>query len=134
MPSGDIKKRRHNTLRQESPVLSSEQTVYLDVMDVLTAAGIPFLVGGGFALTSYTGMARVTKDLDLFVLPADFSRIMEVCSAAGYQTKVRFTHWLGKVSKMIASLTLFSLLGTDSAWSTRSGFSMPFLERFLIDP
>lgn len=98
MHSGDMKQ-RHTTLRQESPVLSPEQTVYLDVMDVLTAAGIPFLVGGGFALTFYTGMARATKDLDLFVLPADFSRIMEVCSAAGYQTKVRFTHWLGKVSK-----------------------------------
>jgi hypothetical protein len=39
----------------------------------MRAARIPFLVGEGYALAAYTGIARATKDLDLFVLPADVS-------------------------------------------------------------
>ena len=98
MPGGDMK-RPDASLRDDSGKLNPEQGVYVDVMETLTAARIPFLVGGGVALASYTGMARAIKDLDLFVLSENVSRIMEVCSDAGYQTKVRFAHWLGKVSK-----------------------------------
>jgi len=98
MPGGDVKQ-PDPALHRNSTELNSEQMFYLDVMEFLTAARIPFLVGGGYALASYTGIDRATKDLDLFVLPEDFPRIMDVCSDAGYQTKVRFAHWLGKVSK-----------------------------------
>ena len=35
-------------------------------IDLLDAAGIPFLVGGAYAYCQYTGIYRDTKDLDLF--------------------------------------------------------------------
>ena len=133
MPGGDMK-RPDVSLRDDSGKLNPEQGVYVDVMETLTAARIPFLVGGGVALASYTGMARAIKDLDLFVLSENVSRIMEVCSDAGYQTKVRFAHWLGKVSKGDVFVDIISARETDSALSTRRGFSMPFREKFLIGP
>jgi len=111
----------HSTPDQDPTILTLEQRFYLDVMEVLTTARIPFLVGGGFALASYTGRTRETKDLDLFVLQHDFPRIMEICSAAGYQTKLRFEHWLGKVFRGNAFVDIIfgsgnGLCMVDEAW------------------
>jgi hypothetical protein len=69
---------------------------YHQALVALHACGIPFLVGGAYALAHYTGVVRHTKDFDIFVRPADFEPILDVLSAAGYQTEVTFPHWLGK--------------------------------------
>jgi len=69
---------------------------YVDAIDTLTAASVPFLVGGGFALAVWTGIVRDTKDLDLFVHPRDFERLLAVLDDAGFRTQITFTHWLGK--------------------------------------
>ncbi len=69
---------------------------YLDVLAALRAADVPFLVGGAYALGFYTGIARHTKDFDLFVRPADGDRALGVLAAAGYHTEKTFPHWLGK--------------------------------------
>src|SRR5687768_4092634 len=70
---------------------------YQSVMDTLKDNGIPFLVGGSFALNHHTQMPRRTKDLDLFVLPADVHRALAGLSRAGWRTELTFSHWLGKV-------------------------------------
>jgi len=75
------------------------ERAYRKVMQALQAAQMRFLVGGGFAFDCHTGLSRTTKDLDLFVLPVDFSHILDTCSAAGYRVSVKFPHWLGKVSR-----------------------------------
>jgi hypothetical protein len=67
------------------------------VLIQLRTAGVPALVGGAFALERYTEIARDTKDLDVFVRPADCQRALDVFAAAGYQTELTFPHWLGKV-------------------------------------
>src|SRR6185436_20055440 len=69
---------------------------YRQALVALHQSGIPFLVGGAYALTHYTGILRHTKDFDIFVRPADFEPILDVLSTAGYQTEVTFPHWLGK--------------------------------------
>lgn len=70
---------------------------YLSALGVLDRAGIPFLVGGAFALGHYTGIKRFTKDFDIFVLPSDAPRILETFRASGYEAELTFPHWLGKV-------------------------------------
>jgi hypothetical protein len=70
---------------------------YLDVLTRLDAAGVPFLIGGAFALTRYTSIHRDTKDLDVFTRPGDAPRALEVMADAGYRTDFTFPHWLGKV-------------------------------------
>jgi hypothetical protein len=70
---------------------------YRQVMSVLDAAGIPFLVGGGFAFSHYTGIHRYTKDLDLFVRPADAEGTLAALRQDGHRAEMIAPHWLGKV-------------------------------------
>jgi hypothetical protein len=70
---------------------------YGDVLERLDAGGVPFLIGGAYALGNYTGIVRHTKDLDVFTRPADAPRALGVLERAGYRTEMTFPHWLGKV-------------------------------------
>ncbi len=63
---------------------------------VLRAAGVEFLVGGAYSFARYTGIARHTKDLDVFLRPGDRDRALAALAAAGYRTEVTYTHWLAK--------------------------------------
>jgi len=56
----------------------------------------PVLVGGAFALRHYTGIARDTKDIDVFVRQADLDRLLDVLGARGCETERTFDHWLAK--------------------------------------
>ena len=40
---------------------------YVRTLAVLNEAGVPFLVGGAYALAKHAGIERHTKDLDIFV-------------------------------------------------------------------
>lgn len=69
---------------------------YLNVLSVLSEARVPYLLGGAYAFAYYTGIIRHTKDLDLFVRPADACRALDALGRAGYRTEMTFSHWLGK--------------------------------------
>ncbi|HEX3178648.1 MAG TPA: hypothetical protein VHZ49_18380 [Methylomirabilota bacterium] len=69
---------------------------YQRAMAALDAAGVPFLVGGAYAFERYTGIARHTKDFDIFVHPRDVDRVLGTLGAEGCETDVPFPHWLGK--------------------------------------
>jgi hypothetical protein len=71
--------------------------VYRSVLWHLREAGIPYLVGGTYALEHHADLRRATKDLDLFVRRADWSRIDETMVAQGLRCELVFSHWLGKV-------------------------------------
>jgi hypothetical protein len=53
-------------------------------MEAIRAAGIRFLMGGGFGLAAYTGRWRNTKDIDLYILPRDREAMISVLSGAGF--------------------------------------------------
>src|SRR5690349_35967 len=72
---------------------------YRAAQALLQKAGIPFLVGGAFALEFYTGIWRATKDFDVFVRGDDCPRILELFAAKGYRTETPFPHWLAKVHR-----------------------------------
>src|SRR5437879_13231312 len=67
---------------------------YVDAMQVLDRAKIPYVVGGGYAMAYYTGIARNTKDLDLFIKPEDRDRTLTTLTAAGYRTEFFFPFWI----------------------------------------
>jgi hypothetical protein len=69
---------------------------YRRALLALTRSGLPFQVGGAYAMEHYTGIARWTKDLDLFVLPRDVGASLDALAAAGFQTELTYSHWLGK--------------------------------------
>lgn len=70
--------------------------VYREVLDTLAAAGVDCLVGGAYALARYTACERPTKDLDLFLRPADLEPALQALDAAGFRTEHTHPHWLCK--------------------------------------
>ncbi|MBS0421630.1 MAG: nucleotidyltransferase [Proteobacteria bacterium] len=82
----------------ESPQNAAAHDFYRRVMESLQDAGLPFLVGGGFALGHYTRILRDTKDFDIFVRREEYDAIMKVLARAGFDTELTFPHWLGKAS------------------------------------
>jgi hypothetical protein len=78
------------------PLEAEAREFYCRTLDVLGAAGLPFLIGGAYAFSRYTGIQRHTKDFDIFVKPDDFESVMAALGRAGYATDVPFPHWLGK--------------------------------------
>jgi hypothetical protein len=73
--------------------------MYRSVVWHLREAGIPYLVGGTYALAHHAGVRRDTKDLDLFVRRADWSRVADTLEAQGMHCELVFTHWLGKAKE-----------------------------------
>jgi hypothetical protein len=67
-------------------VIPSDQwDIYKRALVAVRRAGIKFLVGGGFGLAGYTGRWRNTKDMDLYVVPDDREKIVEVLTSAGFE-------------------------------------------------
>ena len=86
------------TIEPASPTEPDRDTrrFYVDAMRKLDEANIPYVVGGGYAVVHYTGIARNTKDLDLFVRPADRDRTLTTLTAAGYRTEFFYPFWIAK--------------------------------------
>ena len=75
-----------------SLVETPSRAFYREAMEVLSRAGVPFLVGGAFAFVHQAGIDRSTKDLDIFVRPGDVHRLLGACAAAGYEADLVFGH------------------------------------------
>src|SRR5947208_9059987 len=65
---GDLQKLQFRWAETISP---KEWVVYRRAIEAVRGAGIRFLLGGGFALASYTGRWRDTKDIDFYIHPRD---------------------------------------------------------------
>jgi hypothetical protein len=70
---------------------------YVDTLSRLERAEIPHLVGGAFAYSWYSGVARNTKDVDIFVRREDVNRTLELFRGIGYEADLLFPHWLAKI-------------------------------------
>jgi hypothetical protein len=81
------------------PLFPNEETraFYRQAIDILDAVDVPFLVGGAYAFSQYTGIERHTKDFDLFLKRDDLDCAMAAFRDAGFESEVRFDHWLAKV-------------------------------------
>jgi hypothetical protein len=69
---------------------------YRSALSALIDAHVPFLVGGAYSFERYTGIARHTKDFDIFVRKRDCGRALETLATIGCATDVTFDHWLAK--------------------------------------
>jgi hypothetical protein len=75
---------------------SATRDFYVRALRVLDEARIDYVVGGGYAISHYTGIQRNTKDLDLFIRPADRDRTLSTLAAAGYKTEFFYPFWISK--------------------------------------
>jgi len=81
-----------------TPLLTTVEKaeLYRTALEMLNRSGVPYLVGGTYAFHYYAGIARTTKDFDIFVRPRDMQRVLDVLKRAGFKTEVAFPHWLAK--------------------------------------
>jgi len=70
---------------------------YRRAIQLLRQNEIPFLLGGAYAVCVYTGLARHTKDVDLFIRAADRDRALAIFENNGCRIEKTFPHWLAKV-------------------------------------
>jgi hypothetical protein len=66
-------------------ISTEEERVYVSAIKALEEDQIPFALGGGFALSTYTTRWRNTKDIDFFILPRDRVQAAESLSKAGFK-------------------------------------------------
>lgn len=70
---------------------------YQKAIDLLNESGAEFLLGGGFAMSHYTGIYRDTKDLDVFCRPTDYPKILKHFQDKGYEVQLYDVRWLAKI-------------------------------------
>lgn len=66
-------------------ISAAEFEVYQLAIRSLRAAEVSFMLGGAFGLAAYTGRWRNTKDIDLYVLPAERELAINALGSAGFQ-------------------------------------------------
>jgi len=75
---------------------ASTREFYVAALAHLDQSKVPYVVGGGYAMAHYTGIARNTKDLDIFLKKSDLPRALEVLERAGYRTEFFYPFWIAK--------------------------------------
>jgi hypothetical protein len=70
--------------------------LYRQSLEMLNRSGVPYLVGGTYAFHYYAGIARATKDFDIFVRERDLQRVLDALTRTGFKTEIAFSHWLAK--------------------------------------
>lgn len=66
-------------------VTDEQWATYRDAIQALREAGIRFLLGGGFALATYVGRWRNTKDIDFYIMQADRDKAVAALTKAGFE-------------------------------------------------
>jgi hypothetical protein len=89
--------RRMGQSPTHSIVETPSREFYREAMEFLSRANVPFLVGGAFAFVHQAGIDRSTKDLDIFVRPADVQRLLKASADAGFEADLFYSHWLAKI-------------------------------------
>lgn len=99
--------------------------VYVEALDGMSRAGVPYALGGALALHAHTGIWRDTKDLDLFLRPEDATRALDALRAEGFRTEIVYESWLGKAWK--------GEVFVDLIWRNANGL-FPVRDSWLADP
>jgi hypothetical protein len=107
------------------PVFPPEQErLFREVLQLMNASNIPYVVSGAFALGQHTGIWRNTKDLDLFLAPEDVPTALDALKLAGFETEVRDPVWLAKAHRgefFVDLITGMSnaVITVDKSWIER---------------
>jgi hypothetical protein len=112
---------------------------YREVLEILQSASVPFIIGGSYAQSCYTGSPRATKDLDIFIRRADYELLADVMDSAGYTAELTYPHWLAKLRKGEAFIdVIFSsgngISNVDDEWFEHASKAEVLGIEVLISP
>jgi hypothetical protein len=106
-----------------------------ELLSVFNAHSVDYLVVGGHAAIAY-GVARLTKDLDIWIRPsesnsinvfralAEFGAPLQDVSAANFIDRPNEVLQLGVAPNRIDILQSISALSFDDAWANRMDFAI----------
>lgn len=73
----------HLPPRIEDYIPDDQWEIFRPAIRAVRELGVPFAIGGGLAISLYTGQWRNSKDIDLYVLPQDRERVVDAVLATG---------------------------------------------------
>src|SRR5438105_1250192 len=86
----------NGSLIQPSP---AAEAFYSEVLQLMAKSEIPFLLSGTYALASYTGIDRPTKDVDVFAKAGDALKMLSYFKERGFDVELVDERWLGRVTR-----------------------------------
>jgi hypothetical protein len=106
-------------------LVPEQEALYREVLLALEERGIPYAVSGAFALREYTGICRMTKDLDIFLTAENSARALHHLQLKGFECEVCDPVWLSKAHRdgyFVDLITGMSnaVLVVDPSWIERS--------------
>jgi hypothetical protein len=110
----------------EPPQFAPEQEqLFREVLEILNASGIPYVVSGAFALHEHTGIWRNTKDLDIFMASDQIPATIELLQQHGMETEVCDPVWLCKARRAGYFVDFISgmsnaVIRVDQSWIDRA--------------
>lgn len=99
--------------------------MYSEVLLAMNEHAVPYAVAGAFALQKYTGIWRLTKDLDLFVKPDDVAPALEFLGEHGFRCEIPDPVWLAKAHRgeyfvdLISGMSNAAII-VDESWMQRA--------------
>ncbi|HYX45340.1 MAG TPA: nucleotidyltransferase [Sphingomicrobium sp.] len=91
-----VKDRPKGPLIQPSP---EAEAFYSEVLQLMAKSEIPFLVSGTYALASYIGIDRPTKDVDVFAKAGDALRLLSYFRDHGFGVETVDERWLNRITR-----------------------------------
>jgi predicted nucleotidyltransferase len=92
----ELKDKPRGALLQPSP---AAENFYSEVLQLMAKSGIPFLLSGTYALASYTGIDRPTKDVDVFAKAGDALKMLTYFKDNGFDVEIVDERWLARITR-----------------------------------
>jgi hypothetical protein len=107
------------------PLPPEAASLYREVLVAMNQRQIPYAVAGAFALQKYTGIWRLTKDLDLFVKPESVAPALENLRQHNFWCETLDPVWLSKAHRGDYFVDLISgmsnaVIVVDDSWMRRA--------------
>jgi hypothetical protein len=91
-----VAQKPNGTLMQPPPAAEAFSSEVLKLMEM---SRIPFLVSGTYALASYTGIDRPTKDVDVFAKAGDALKMLHYFKEHGFDVEIVDERWLSRITR-----------------------------------
>jgi len=107
------------------PLPPEAADLYREVLVALNEHGVEYAVAGAFALQKYTGICRITKDLDLFIKSEDVPAALEYLAQHSFRCETLDPVWLSKAHRGEYFVDLISgmsnaVIVVDDSWIKRA--------------
>jgi hypothetical protein len=98
------------------------EAFYCEVLRQMAESQIPFLVSGTYALASYTGIDRPTKDVDVFTTAGDALKMLAYFKSQGFDVEIVDERWLARITRGELFVDIIYNMPTSSTHVTREWF------------